>query len=186
MPAQNDVSGDLEDLQLTLGEGPSFDAWRDRRPVVEADLASPASHRWLAFPIAAVALGARAAFAFPLEAHRVAVGTMLLYRDRPGPLSDSQHADASRVAERAAQTLLTMLGDGRDRWGHDMSAHGLDRHLVVHQASGMVAARLDVSAAEALARLRVRAYANDQTLVATAEDVVARRLLFARSRSGRL
>jgi len=51
-------------------------------------------------------------------------------------------------------------------------------HLVVHQASGMVAAQLEVSVAEGLARLRAYAFANDVMLSEIAEAVVTRRLRF--------
>ena len=55
---------------------------------------------------------------------------------------------------------------------------GADFHLVVHQASGMVAAQLDTTMAEGLIRLRAHAFANDLTLTAVAAAVVARRLRF--------
>ena len=48
--------------------------------------------------------------------------------------------------------------------------------FVVHQASGMVAAQLEIGVGEALVRLRAYAFANDRSLSEVAEDVVARRL----------
>jgi hypothetical protein len=56
---------------------------------------------------------------------------------------------------------------------------GADFHHVVHQASGMIAAQLDVNVADALVRLRAHAFANDRPLAEVAADVVARRLRFA-------
>jgi hypothetical protein len=53
---------------------------------------------------------------------------------------------------------------------------GADLRFVVHQASGMVAAQIEVSVAEALIRLRAHAFANDRRLADVAADVVARRL----------
>jgi hypothetical protein len=55
---------------------------------------------------------------------------------------------------------------------------GADFHYVVHQASGMVAAQLEVSVAQALIRLRAYAFGNDRPLTEVAKDVVARRLRF--------
>ena len=56
---------------------------------------------------------------------------------------------------------------------------GSDFRFVVHQASGMVSAQLDVSVTEALIRMRAYAFSHDRSLDAVAEDVVARRLRFS-------
>src|SRR5579872_2101459 len=44
----------IQELQLTLGEGPCVDAWTSRAPVLEANLADPAIVRWPAFAQAGV------------------------------------------------------------------------------------------------------------------------------------
>jgi len=48
----------------------------------------------------------------------------------------------------------------------------------VHQASGMVAAQLNVSVGQALVRLKAFAFGNDRPLRQVATDVVERRLRF--------
>jgi ANTAR domain len=50
---------------------------------------------------------------------------------------------------------------------------------VVHQASGMVSAQLEVSVGQALIRLRAHAYGNNLPLAEVAEDVVSRRVRFS-------
>ena len=50
--------------------------------------------------------------------------------------------------------------------------------FVVHQATGMIAAQLDVGVAEAMIRLRAYAFANGRLLRDVADDVVARRVRF--------
>jgi len=55
---------------------------------------------------------------------------------------------------------------------------GLTLQSVVHQASGMVSAQLDVRIGEALVRLRARAFVEGRPLTEIAGDVVARRLRF--------
>ena len=42
----------------------------------------------------------------------------------------------------------------------------------------MVSVQLDISAAEALARMRAHAFVHDRLLIDVARDVVARRLVF--------
>ena len=100
------VSNLIEELQYTLGEGPCVDAYRHDEVVLEPDLAAPATPRWLAFTPPAVEAGARAVFGFPLRVGTVRLGALNLYRDRPGPLSDGQHADALVKADVAARWVL--------------------------------------------------------------------------------
>lgn len=172
----NDVSALIEELQFMLGEGPCVDAHHHARPVLEPDLAEPTTPRWLAFTPPALAAGARAVFGFPLQVGSVRLGALNLYRDRPGPLTDDQHADALVLASVAAGAVLAMQAPARPGQLADELAAGF--RFVVHQAAGMVAAQLDVTVAEALIRLRARAFATDRLLTDLAEDVVARRLHF--------
>lgn len=172
------VSALIEDLQYTLGEGPCVDAYRQNRPVLEPDLAHPATSRWVAFGGPALDAGARAVFGFPLQVGAARLGALNLYRDRAGPLTDHQHADALVMADIAAQAVLVLQADappGKLAAALDTSA---DFHYVVHQAAGMVAAQLDVSVAQALIRLRAYAFGNNRPLHEVARDVVARELRF--------
>ena len=98
----------------------------------------PATPRWLAFTGPAVEAGVRAIFGFPLQVGAVRLGALNLYRDRPGPLTDDQHADALVMADVAAQALLVMQANAPPgRLAAELEAGG-DFQYVVHQASGMV------------------------------------------------
>lgn len=168
----------IERLHFELGEGPCVDACRQERPVLEPDLAAPSTPRWLAFTGPAVEAGVRAIFSFPVQVGAVRLGALNLYCDQPGPLSDNQHADALAMADIAAQAVIAMQANAAPgRLAQELEAGG-DFQYVVHQASGMVAAQLEVSVGEALVRLRAHAFGNDRPLTRVAEDVVARRLRF--------
>lgn len=171
----NAVSSLIEELQYTLGEGPCVDAYNQDRPVAEPD---PAEPRWLAFTAAAVHAGARAVFGFPLQVGAVRLGALNLYRDQPGPLTDDQHADALVVADLAAQAVLVMQTSAEPGKLAAALEAGGDFQYVVHQASGMVAAQLDVSVGQTLVRLRAYAFANDVHLTEVARAVVGRTLRF--------
>jgi hypothetical protein len=174
----DDVSALIEDLQYTLGEGPCVDAHLQNRPVLEPDLAHPSTPRWLAFTPQAVAAGARAIFGFPLQLGAVRLGAMNLYRDRPGRLSDGQHADALVLAGVVTRSVLAMQAHAPpDALAAELEA-GADLRLVVHQATGMIAAQREVGVREALIRLRAYAFSNDRPLSEVAEAVVARQLRF--------
>ena len=174
----NEVSSIIEELQYTLGEGPSVDAYHEDQPVSEPSLASAGTPRWLAFTSPAIEAGAQAVFSFPLHVGAVRLGSLNLYRDRPGSLRDEQHADALVVADIAAQTVLLFQANApADRLAAELEAGG-EFQYVVHQASGMIAAQLDVNIAQALIRLRAYAFGNDRPLTEVAEDVVARTVRF--------
>jgi hypothetical protein len=174
----DDVSAAIEELQYTLGEGPSVDAHAQDRPVLEPYLAHARVPRWPAFAPAALAMGVKAVFGFPLHVGAVRLGSLNLYRGEPGTLTDDQHADALAVADVAAQTILLLQANAPpDKLASELEAGG-EFQYVVHQASGMIGAQLDVSIVQALIRLRAYAFANDRPLAQVADDVVARTLRF--------
>lgn len=174
----NAVSTVIEELQYTLGEGPCIDAHRHRTPTYEPDLANPATVRWPQFSRAAVDAGARAVFGFPVTIGDVHLGALNLYRDRPGPLTDEQHADALVVADVAARAIIAMQADAEPgELGPELEASSHYR-FVVHQAAGMVSVQLGVSVDDALVRLRARAFSVGRSVSDVAADVTARRLRF--------
>jgi len=175
----NEVSASIEDLQFALGEGPCVDAFHDREPVLEPDLAAPRVHRWPAFAGPALDAGVAAIFGFPIGVGAVGLGALNLYRAAPGPLTDQQHADALVMADISAQTLLMLQVDAPpDQLASELEA-GSDFQSVVHQASGMVAVQLGISVGNAMLRLRAHAFADGRPLSQIAGEVVDRTLRFA-------
>jgi len=172
----NTVSHLIEELQYTLGEGPCVDAYRQDKVVTEPDLADPVTRRWPAFTPPTLQAGVRAIFGFPLRVGSVRLGALNLYRDRSGPLSGDQHADALVVADVAARWVLeAQAGAPLDTVADELEA-GADFHFVVHNAAGIVSVQRQVSVTEALIRLRAYAFTSDRLLTDVAEDVVAHRL----------
>jgi hypothetical protein len=176
--ASDRMASELEEITLTLGEGPCVDAFHGS-PTLIADLTDPdCLTRWPMFAPAAARAGARAVFALPLQIGAVHLGVMDLYRGRPGDLDREQLADALVLADTACALLLD--GASREAPGQegDCPERVAPHHPEVHQATGMIIVQLGVSAAEALIRLRAYAYANDRRLRDVARDVVGRRLRF--------
>jgi hypothetical protein len=182
MRVTDEVSEQLAELQLTLGEGPCPDASVSGGPVLASDLGeTEAARRWPAFAPAACRAGAAAIFAFPLRVGAIRAGVMGLYRERPGPLSHAQLGDALIFADTATVLLL----DAQDQAAGGLAAGpgpgGQPPDLTLHraeidQATGMLTEQLGVGIAEAFIRLRAYAYAHDQRLADLARDIVARRL----------
>jgi hypothetical protein len=178
--SSNKVSAELEDLQFTLGEGPCIDAFRLDRPVLESDLADPHATRWPAFTPAALRVGARAVFGFPVQVGVARLGSLNFYRDRPGALTDDQHADSLVMADVAARAVIAMQSEAPPgSVPPEFEAAGGLR-FVVHQASGMVSVQLGVTVTEALVRMRAHAFGHDVSLEALARDIVSRRKRFER------
>ena len=110
---------------------------------------------------------------------RSASGALNLYRDRPGPLSDGQHADALVMADVAARWVLEVqAGAPPGGLARELEV-GADFRFVVHNAAGMVAVQLGVSVSEALIHLRAYAFSHDRLLRDVAQDVVDRTLRFS-------
>jgi hypothetical protein len=173
----DDVSFLIERLQFELGEGPCVDAHREERPVHEPNLAASDPSRWVAFSPPALDAGVQAIFAFPLRIGGVGLGALDLYRNRTGPLDDDQHSNALVAAEIAAASILSMqAGVPGDELADELSRDDF-RH-VVHQAAGMVSVQLDISVAQALVRLRARAFSDGRPVIDVASEVVDRTLRF--------
>ena len=175
----NAVSHLIEELQYTLGEGPCVDAYQQDQVVTEPDLADPVTRRWPAFTPPTVAAGARAIFGFPLRVGTVRLGALNLYRDRSGPLTASQHADALVVADVTARWVLEAQAGAPAGAVAATLETGADFHFTVHNAAGMVSVQQQISVTEALIRLRAYAFSHDRLLADVAEDVIARRLRLA-------
>jgi len=175
------VSEQLAEVQLMLGEGPCHDVLASAAPVLAADLGDAESvGRWPAFAPAARQLGAGAVFAFPLIVGAIRAGVLGLYRGSPGPLPVRQLGDLLILADAATVMLLGSVhghGEQEDGAGLDGQAPDLALHRAeIDQATGMLTVQLDVTAAEAFARLRAYAYSEDRRLADVAGDIVARRI----------
>ncbi|MEP6799155.1 MAG: GAF and ANTAR domain-containing protein, partial [Lapillicoccus sp.] len=181
--ASSPTSRRLEEIQFSLAEGPCFDAFTLRHPVLESDLAGHGMRRWLGYGPAAHEEGVRAVFAFPLQVGAARLGALDIYRAKPGSLSPRAVSQAATFAEVAMTTLL----DGQQAAPDGEVATGLDDVLQgraeIYQAQGMVQVHLGVSLIEAMARLRAHAYVNNQVLGDLARDVVAGRTVLTRDAS---
>jgi hypothetical protein len=101
LSATDQLSARLEELLLTTGEGPGAEDFMFGSPMLIPDL-EQVTERWPGFVPAAVAAGARAVFAFPLQAGAIRVGVLSLYRARPGPLTPTSRCSCCWTRHRAS------------------------------------------------------------------------------------
>ncbi|MEU8413821.1 GAF and ANTAR domain-containing protein [Amycolatopsis japonica] len=162
----------LEDLQLTVGEGPSVDAYVSGEAILVPDL-DAAHDRWPAYAPEAIALGVAAVFSFPLQIGAARLGVLDLYRTIAGPLSAPRLSGALTLAEAGT---VALLDDADAAQGARVLGQG-ELHSEVHQASGIVTVQLDVSLQEALVRIRAYAYAHHLSLNEVGRRIVRRELV---------
>ncbi|MEU7055541.1 GAF and ANTAR domain-containing protein [Streptomyces sp. NPDC046197] len=185
--ASNDVAFRLAEVQYTLGDGPCQTALDRAAPVLATDLTrGPDVRRWPVFAHEAVGLGVRAVFSLPLGVGGIAIGTLDLYRDTVGALSESELRTALWARDAVTFALLNLRppqdsaeGGGQDEDGVAswVDASEAD-HTEVYEAVGMVMVQLQLDPDQALDRLRARAFAESRTVTQVAKDVLARRLRF--------
>jgi hypothetical protein len=165
-------------LQMELGEGPCLLAHASGTPVLLPDLAAEDANRWPAFAAAALAVGVHAEFSLPLTAGPRGIGTLDLCRDRPGMLSEEQLADALVTANIARDAVLYQHYTPGSVGVAELLDMGDTDRIVIHQATGMIAAQLNDTTSNALARLRAAAFASGRPMYDIALDVVERRMRF--------
>lgn len=89
--ASDDIAADLDERQVTLGEGPASDVIAGHQAVRIPDLATAGpAQRWPMFASYAQGGSVRACFAIPLRAGVVELGVLTVYRTRPGYLSSAE------------------------------------------------------------------------------------------------
>ena len=174
--ASDEGAAQVEDLQFALGEGPCLEAFRTGRVVLADNLDDGPREQWPRFVAAASAAGVRSVFAVPLQLGAIRMGVLYLTRTRTGGLTDGQLADAFSLAEMATVALLEQQsGSVNGELDADLGLRWAHRP-VVHQATGMVSAHLELPLTEALTWLRDTALETRRTIYEVATDVVARRL----------
>jgi len=174
--ASDERAGRLDDLQYTVGEGPSPEAFAGRSIVSEPDLARQVPQRWQHFTPLALELGMAGVFAFPLQVGDSCVGVLTAYMAAAGPLSEDQEADGLIVADTIARSMLRIRPEGDFEILAGTTAREGAHRAEFHQASGMIAVQLGVGVSEAAVRIRAYSFGADRAVSEVAGDIVAGRL----------
>jgi GAF domain-containing protein len=179
LTAADATSERLEEMQFLLGEGPCVEAAGSGIPVFVADLDAEPPSRWPAYSPSMRAAGIRAVFAFPLQLGAAKLGVLDIFRISPGPLSRPELAQAFRLSDEAVLILMDVPGRVVPPGGATPSS------VELFQAQGMVMIQLDSTLAEAMARIRAYAYAEDRGLIDVAHAILTRDLRFDRDEKTR-
>lgn len=166
----------LEELQFTLGEGPSHEAFALRRPVLTSDLLSRDGARWPGYSSAALEAGVKSVFAFPLHIGAATFGVLNMYGDHPGPLDHQQLTLALTFAEIATEILLDGGTNRASGQLHPGVETVLSYRAEIYQAQGSVMVDLGVTLADALVRMRAHAFVNSQSLAELSKEILSGRV----------
>ncbi|WP_235565710.1 GAF and ANTAR domain-containing protein [Microbacterium sp. Root166] len=167
----------LDELQFDLGEGPCWDALRSGRPVSESAMATGGRSRWPAFADAAHGEDVTSMFAFPLIVGPLRIGAVDMYSHEPLTLSDTQTRRASALAEVVGRSVLRNALKSLDDLEPANNPHS---RRVVHQATGVVLAQLDISADDAQLVVQAHAFTTGRAVMDVATEVVNGVLRFHR------
>ena len=173
--ASTKLGARIDEIQIDLGEGPSWEALRTRLPVAASDLQVDGGALWPGTWAALRELDVGALFAFPLFVNTLGIGSIALYSMTARELSEADIERMSRLAAIVSGTLLRRALSRIDTPDDGAEDEPYSRREV-HQATGMVAARNRIGVDDALLLLRGHAYAAGRPVREVARDVIARRL----------
>lgn len=164
----------VDELQFDLGEGPCWDALSERRPILQPDFARTANV-WPAFANAIRPEQISALFAFPLVFGPLDIGAIDLYSLDPISLTDEQQAQALALSAIVSRIVLRHAVDHVD----SVEITSPFSRRLIHQATGMVLAQLNIKADDAYLLLQARAFSDNRSMQEVADDIVNRRLRLA-------
>lgn len=177
LSATDERAARLDELQFDLGEGPCWDAMRSARPVAAASFRIDGSKRWPAFFGALEGEDVSSLFAFPLHVGPLRIGAIDLYSREPTVLNPDHELRASAMAYVISRHVLRLALDDHER---EASLQQPLTRRVVHQATGVVLAQLDMSADDARLVIQGQAFATGRPMTDVAEDIVTGRMRFTR------
>jgi hypothetical protein len=171
----------FEELEFTLGEGPSADALASGEPTSPDELPGELAEAWPTFNAAAGETGLRRVHAFPLNVGAASLGVLTLFSNSTAQLSVAQHEDALIAADALVHVILGAYGATPAGAEPVAIRDAGSLRAEIHQASGMLSVQIGCSVADALVQLRGQAYALGKPIAELASDVIHRRVRLYRN-----
>ncbi|MFS8098945.1 GAF and ANTAR domain-containing protein [Lentzea alba] len=161
----------LELSQLRHHEGPCSDCLRSGQAVECEDLAA-GGQRWPVFSRAAVAAGFAAVHALPMRADDTVIGGLDLFGDTPGPWDADTAVFGRMLADIATVSLLRQRTLRHHEVVIEQLETALTSRVLIEQAKGVLAERMNTTVDSAFALLRGYARRNRVRLAGVAAAVV--------------
>jgi len=170
MAVSDEASRLLELLEMQNDEGPSLSCFRSGALIANASL-DPATTRWPAFAARARSSGYAITHALPLRLRHTVVGVLNLFADTPDPLGRPDLDLVRSMAEAATIGILHQRAFVRGVETTVQLQHALTSRIVIEQAKGVLAERMQIPAEEAFAVLRAHARNHNLRLSTVAQAV---------------
>jgi hypothetical protein len=171
LAATSTQTRELELVQLYVDEGPCVECYATGQPVSVADLRAE-SRRWPRFVPAALGAGIVSVHAVPMRAAGIVLGSLGLFGNQAGRLSESDllvgqtlaHIACVAILQEHPPTPATVLPQLRSALTH---------RIVVEQAKGFLRERLDISVDEAFSLLRRYARTHSEHLTDVSRQLMS-------------
>ena len=163
----------VELFQIQSDEGPCLDCYRAGQAVIVSDIrAEQAGARWPRFAAAAQAAGFAGVHAIPMRLRDEIIGTLNLFSAAPGGLDPAVARAAQALVDVATIGILQERAIHQQELVASQLQVALNSRVVIEQAKGILAERLQVSPDEAFLLLRRYARNHNHRLTELAGDVI--------------
>jgi GAF domain-containing protein len=171
MASSSEAMRVLELFEVQAQEGPCLDSHRTGKPIVNQDLAG-VDGRWPRFAAEALAAGFQSVHALPMRLRGSVIGALNLFRVGPGEMGVADIEVAQAFADVATIAILQHRAAHEAQVINEQLTHALNSRVVIEQAKGMVAERLDLDMEASFAVLRGHARNHNLRLVDVADAVI--------------
>lgn len=175
MGASDESARLLELFQIQHEEGPCLDCYRTGQAVAETDLTT-ASSRWPAFAERALASGVTSVHAFPMRLRDQVIGALNVFGTQRRPLDPEEARVVQALADLATIAIIQERLIRQAELLTEQLQFALNSRVVIEQAKGVLAERLQIGVDEAFSHLRAYARSANQHLAGVARALLEGRL----------
>jgi GAF domain-containing protein len=161
----------LELFEIQAQEGPCVECYRNGMPVVNQDIAA-VNGRWPLFAAEALAAGFGSVHALPMRLRGSVIGALNLFRVSRGEMGPDDVELAQAFADVATIGILQHRASEEAQVINEQLTRALNSRVVIEQAKGIVAERLNIDMDQAFAVLRQHARNNNLRLADVARGVI--------------
>ena len=171
MASSSEAMRVLELFEIQAQQGPCFDCYHTGQAVVNQDL-DAANGRWPRFAAEAVDAGFHSAHALPMRLRGSVIGALNLFRAGVGAMGPADLEIAQAFADVATIAILQHRAALEAQVLAQQLTHALNSRVMLEQAKGMVAERLNLDMEQSFATLRNHARNHNLRLSDVAQSII--------------
>ena len=168
--ASDERAAATEKTEATLDQGPCIGCMVDAEIKVVTDLQTDL--RWPSYREAVLPFGWRTVLGVPLMVDSECIGGLDVYGAQPKQWEQGELDDARLLADMATSYIVHAKALRESRTLAQQLQHALDSRVVIEQAKGMLAVRLNMDVGQAFELLRRQARSSNMPLRKVAQQVV--------------